>query len=58
MQKDFIKLNWLQLKSTGGFPLTSVGVETNAERAFYKETKLVNLEFLYIIKEIFHYSHI
>lgn len=58
MQKDFIKLNWFQLKSMGGFPLTSMGVETDAEGALYKETKLVNLGFLYIITEIFHYSHI
>lgn len=42
----------------GGFPLTSMGVGTDAEGALYKERKLVHLGFLNIIKEIFHYSHI
>lgn len=58
MKENFITPKSLPLKSVGGFPLTSVRVGTDAEGALHKERKLVHLEFLYIIKEIFHYSHI
>lgn len=42
----------------GDFPVTSMRVGTDAKGTLYKERKLFRLGFLYIIKEIFHYSHI